>query len=92
MSEIKIIGIELAKTNFYPFNINDYGKTVGKIKFSRSNLLNLLAQQLPMTVAMEVRAKCHRVVEQCDPLCHQETQSVPDRRVSKKGGAAWSQK
>ncbi len=44
MPEIKIIGIELTKTNFYPFNINDYGKTVGKIKFSRSNLLNLLVQ------------------------------------------------
>lgn len=30
----------------------------------------------------------HRVAEQCDPACHQETQGVPDGRVSKKSGVA----
>lgn len=45
MPEIKITGIDLTKTNFYLFSINDYGKPVGKIKLSRSNLLNWLAQQ-----------------------------------------------
>lgn len=45
MSEMKITGIVLAKTNFYLFSINTYGKPAGKIKLSRSNLLNWLVQQ-----------------------------------------------
>ncbi|MFB9085994.1 hypothetical protein LU604_05015 [Erwinia tracheiphila] len=45
MSEMKITGIVLAKTNFYLFSINAYGKPAGKIKLSRSNLLNWLVQQ-----------------------------------------------
>lgn len=45
MSEQKIIGIDLAKTNFYLFSINAHGKPAGKIKLSRNQLLNWLAQQ-----------------------------------------------
>ncbi|WP_242658880.1 MULTISPECIES: hypothetical protein [Enterobacter] len=45
MSEMKITGIDLAKTNFYLFSINAYGKPAGKSKLSRSNLLNWLVQQ-----------------------------------------------
>lgn len=37
MSEMKITGIDLAKTNVYLFSINAYGKPTGKIKLSRSN-------------------------------------------------------
>lgn len=40
MSELKITGIVLAKTNFYLFSIDVYGKPAGKIKLSRNNLLN----------------------------------------------------
>ncbi|EOJ8975573.1 transposase [Escherichia coli] len=54
MSEQKITGIDLAKTNFYLFSINAHGKTAaGKIKLSRNQLLNWLAQQPKMIVAME---------------------------------------
>lgn len=45
MSEMKITDIDLAKTNFYLSSINSYGKPAGKIKLSRSNLLNWLVQQ-----------------------------------------------
>lgn len=38
MSEMKITGIDLAKTNFYLFSINAYGKPAGKIKHSRSGV------------------------------------------------------
>ncbi|BBI92986.1 hypothetical protein [Serratia symbiotica] len=38
MSEMKITGIDLAKTNFYLFSINAYGKPAGKIKLSRSGV------------------------------------------------------
>lgn len=44
MPEMKITGIDLAKTNFYFFSIDAYGKPAGKIKLSRNNLLNWLVQ------------------------------------------------
>ncbi|MHA1066686.1 hypothetical protein ACR9GP_26900 [Enterobacter ludwigii] len=59
MSEMKITGIDLAKKHFYLFSINAYGKPAGKIKFSRSNLLNWLVQQPPMTLAMEACGASH---------------------------------
>lgn len=59
MSEMKITGIDLAKTSFYLFSINAYGKPAGKIKLSRSNLLNWLVQQPPMTLAMEACGASH---------------------------------
>lgn len=40
MSEQKITGIDLVKTNFYLFSINAHGKPAGKIKLSRNLLLN----------------------------------------------------
>lgn len=40
MSEQKITGIELAKTNFYLFSINAHGNPAGKTKLSRNQLLN----------------------------------------------------
>lgn len=45
MSEQKIIGIDLAKTNFYLFSINAHGKSAGKTKLSRNQLLNWLEKQ-----------------------------------------------
>ncbi len=36
MSEQKITGIDLAKTNFYLFSINAHGKPAGKTKLSRN--------------------------------------------------------
>ncbi|HBN1772171.1 TPA: transposase [Escherichia coli] len=52
MSEQKIIGIDLSKTNFYLFSINAHGKPTGKIKPSRKQLINWLAQQPKMIDAL----------------------------------------
>ena len=70
MSEMKITGIDLAKTNFYLFSINAYGKSAGKIKLSRSHLLNWLAQQPPMTVAMEACGASHYWAREIQKLVH----------------------
>jgi hypothetical protein len=64
MSEMKITGIDLAKTNFYLFSINAYGKPVGKIKLSRSNWL---VQQPAMTVAMEACGAAHHAAGAARP-------------------------
>ncbi|EDQ4520356.1 hypothetical protein C6K26_003423 [Salmonella enterica subsp. enterica] len=45
MSQQKITGIDLAKTNFYLFSINAHGKPAGRIKLSRNQLINWLVQQ-----------------------------------------------
>ncbi|GCH18172.1 transposase [Escherichia coli] len=54
MSQQKITGIDLAKTNFYLFSINAHGKPARRIKLARNQLINWLVQQPKMTVAMEV--------------------------------------
>lgn len=46
MSALKITGIDLAKTNFYLFIINEHGKPAEKVKLTRTRLLNWLAQNL----------------------------------------------
>lgn len=57
MSEMKITGIDLAKTNFYLFSIYAYGKPAGKIKLSRSSLLNWLVQQPLISVIVCLQNK-----------------------------------
>jgi hypothetical protein len=69
---MKITGIDLAKTNFYPFSINTYGKPAGKIKLSRSNLLNWLVQQPPVTIA----TRTVYVPAPCTPIPADLTKSV----------------
>jgi len=63
MSEMKVTGIEPVKTNFYLFTINAYGKQAGKIKLSRSNLLNWLVQRPGMTVLTALRIVDTRLSE-----------------------------
>ena len=46
MSEQKITGIDLAKTNFYLFSINAHGKPAGKIKLSHNQLFSQPSQQI----------------------------------------------
>lgn len=70
MSEMTITGIDLAKTNFYLFSINDYGKPAGKIKLSRSNLLNWLVQQPPMPLTMEACWASHHWAREIQKLGH----------------------
>lgn len=70
MSEQKITGIVLAKTNFYLFSINAHGKPAGKIKLSRNQLLNWLVQQPKMTVAMEACEASHYWAREIRKLNH----------------------
>jgi hypothetical protein len=70
MSEQKITGIDLAKTNFYLFSINAHGKPARKIKLSRNQLLYWLAQQPKMTVAMEACGASHHWAWETRKLGH----------------------
>lgn len=70
MSQVKITGIDLAKTNIYLFSLNAYGIPVGKMKLARSNLLNWLVQQPPMTVAMEACGSSHHWAWEIQKLGH----------------------
>ncbi|EQA2475733.1 IS110 family transposase, partial [Shigella sonnei] len=70
MSEQKITGIDLAKTNFYLFSINAHGKPAGKTKLSRNQLLNWLVQQPKMTVAMEAGGASHYWAREIRKLDH----------------------
>ena len=70
MSEQKITGINLAKTNFYLFSINTHGKPAWKIKLSRNQLLNWLAQQPKMTVGMEACGAFHYWAREIRKLDH----------------------
>ncbi|WP_227654370.1 hypothetical protein [Klebsiella pneumoniae] len=45
MSALTITGIDLAKTKFYLFNINEYGKPTEKLKLTRIQLLHWMAQK-----------------------------------------------
>jgi hypothetical protein len=53
MSGLNIIGIDLAKTNFYLFSLSPEGKSTGRIKLSRDKLIGWFATQPRMVVAME---------------------------------------
>ncbi|EAB6805960.1 TPA: transposase [Escherichia coli] len=64
------MGIDLAKTNFYLFSINAHGNPAGKIKLSRNQLLNWLAQQPKMTVAMEACRVSHYWAQEIRKLDH----------------------
>ena len=80
MSEQKITGIDLAKTNFYLFSINAHGKPAGKIKLSRNQLLNWLAQQPLMIVAMEACGASHHWAREIRKLGH-KTILLPAQHV-----------
>jgi hypothetical protein len=50
MSRLNIIGIDLAKTNFYLFSLT--GRKPGRIKLSREKLIGWFTTQSRMIVAM----------------------------------------
>lgn len=70
MSALKITGIDLAKTNFYLFIINEHGKPVEKVKLTRTRLLNWLAQKPHMIVAMEACGASHHWAREIQALGH----------------------
>ncbi|WP_260603901.1 IS110 family transposase [Pantoea ananatis] len=71
MSALKIIGIDLAKTNFYLFIINEFGKPAERVKLTRARLLNWLAQKPQMIVAMEACGASHHWAREIHALGHQ---------------------
>lgn len=76
MSTRKIIWIDLAKTNFYLFTINELGKTAEKIKLTRTRLLNWLAQKPQMIVAMEACGASHNWARKIQAFVHQASGSA----------------
>ncbi|WP_212541869.1 transposase [Pantoea sp. AMG 501] len=71
MSALKIAGVDLAKTNFYLFIINQHGKPAEKVKLTRIRLLNWLAQKPQMIIAMEACAASHHWACEIQALVHQ---------------------
>ncbi len=59
MSEVSIIGLDLAKTLFHAHAARADGSVVFKKKLSRGKLLTFLASVPPCTVAMEACAGAH---------------------------------
>ncbi len=59
MTQHKTIGIDLAKNSFYLFVLNQFGKSSGKKKLSRGQMLSYMAQQNQSVVAMEACASSH---------------------------------
>lgn len=53
----------------------------------RNHLLSLFFVQTAtrQISARSLRHERYRIAEQCDPGCHKETQSVPDRRLGAEG-------
>ena len=71
MSALTITGIDLAKTKFYLFSINEYGKPTEKLKLTRFQLLHWMAQKPQMTVAMEACGASHHWAREIKKLGHQ---------------------
>ena len=71
MSALTITGIDLAKTKFYLFSINEYGKLTEKLKLTRIQLLHWMAQKPQMTVAMEACGASHHWAREIKKLGHQ---------------------
>lgn len=71
MSALTITGIDLAKTKFYLFSINEHGKPKEKLKLSRTQLLHWIAQKPQMTVAMEACGASHHWAREIKKLGHQ---------------------
>lgn len=71
MSQIKLIGIDLAKTVFQVHAVNEHGAVQVRKSLTRSKLLNWLAQQPLCVVAMEACASSHYWGRQIAALGHQ---------------------
>ena len=59
MSTIKILGIDLGKTYFHLIGRNDREDTVFQKKFTRTKLLEYLAQLAPCRIAFEACGGAH---------------------------------
>ena len=59
MNNHRIIGIDLAKSVFFLFEINHKGKNLGRKKLLRAKLLSHIANQKPCTIALEACSSAH---------------------------------
>lgn len=70
MSELNIIGIDLAKTNFYLFSLSPEGKPAGRIKLSRDKLTGWIVTRPRMVVAMEACGASHHWAREIQKAGH----------------------
>ena len=70
MSRLNIIGIDLAKTNFYLFSLSPEGKPGGRIKLSREKLIGWFTTQSRMIVAMEACGASHHWAREIQKTGH----------------------
>ena len=80
MSEIKTVGIDLAKSVFYLVGLNGDGKRVFRKRCSRGQLLKALAQLPVCVVAMEACAGAHYWGREIEGLGH-EVRLLPAQHV-----------
>ena len=71
MEEIKVIGIDLAKSVFQLHGASAAGKPVFRKKLSRGQVLAFLARQVPCCVAMEACASAHYWGREIGKLGHE---------------------
>ncbi len=80
MSEIKLIGIDLAKSVFQVHAVNERGSVQVRKVLTRAKLLGWLIQQAPCVVAMEGCASAHHWGRQIAALGH-EVRLIPTQYV-----------
>lgn len=71
MSTIKILGIDLGKTYFHLIGRNDREDIVFQKKFTRTKLLEYLAQLAPCLIAFEACGGAHWLARVCQSYGHQ---------------------
>ena len=81
MSEIKLVGIDLAKNVFQVHAVSGSGAVQVRKKLSRAKLLSFLAQLPACTVAMEACAGAHYWGRQITLLGHQ-VRLIPARPLA----------
>lgn len=70
MSSIHTLGIDLGKTNFHVCAVNSSHQILFKKKLSRKQLIDLLRDILPTTVAFESCGGAHWLARKCETLGH----------------------
>lgn len=71
MSTIKILGLDLGKSTFHLIGLDHSGHEQLRHKFTRTKLLEFLANYESVTIAMEACSGAHWLARQCQTLGHQ---------------------
>jgi len=71
MSTIKILGLDLGKSTFHLIGLDASGHEQLRHKFTRSKLIEFLANFEPTLIAMEACSGAHWLARQCQSLGHQ---------------------